>query len=170
MEQFKKLEQSHVEAIIADSPVVHMSREVSEGTAEPAPPEVLYRRGRTSTICTFVLTGKVVVRAGKDGESEFRVMRERGRGVGGERGGALSVNLVHSNPSVVVSVRHESALKVAAPPIVISNVACSWVVRYAVFLRRYFYRAAFRSCRPQFQLQLLTDVWALGRGSDKFRS
>lgn len=90
IEQFKNLEQSHVEAIIADSPVVHVSREVSEGTAEPAPPEVLYRRGRTSTVCTFVLTGKVVVRAGKDGESEFWGMREKAtEGEGGGKGGGV---------------------------------------------------------------------------------
>lgn len=37
------------------------------GRAEPAPAEVLYRRGRTSTMCTLILTGKVVVLAGRDG-------------------------------------------------------------------------------------------------------
>lgn len=38
------------------------------GRAEPAPAEVLYRRGRTSTMCTLILTGKVVVLAGRDGQ------------------------------------------------------------------------------------------------------
>lgn len=38
------------------------------GRAEPAPSEVLYRRGRTSTMCTLILTGKVVILAGRDGQ------------------------------------------------------------------------------------------------------
>lgn len=36
--------------------------------AEPGPAEVLYRRGRTSTMCTLILTGKANIIAGKDGE------------------------------------------------------------------------------------------------------
>lgn len=35
--------------------------------SEPAPAEVLYRRGRTSTMCTLILTGKAIVLAGRDG-------------------------------------------------------------------------------------------------------
>lgn len=41
------------------------------GRAEPAPAEVLYRRGRTSTMCTLILTGKVVVLAGRDGACDM---------------------------------------------------------------------------------------------------
>lgn len=64
-----------MQAIIASSPVVNIAREVSQGTRDPAPPEVLYRRGRTSAVCTLILTGKVVVVAGKDGEYSFWLSR-----------------------------------------------------------------------------------------------
>ncbi|CAM9806339.1 unnamed protein product [Ascophyllum nodosum] len=65
--QFKDVKIEHVEAIIAASPVVDIYKEAQGRTAEPVPAEVLYRRGRTSTMCTVILTGKVVVLAGKDG-------------------------------------------------------------------------------------------------------
>eukprot|EP00752_Nemacystus_decipiens_P008951 g7992.t1 len=66
--QFGGVNMSHVESIIAASPVVEVNKEDKHmGRAEPAPAEVLYRRGRTSTMCTLILTGKVVVLAGRDG-------------------------------------------------------------------------------------------------------
>ncbi|CAM9429313.1 unnamed protein product [Pylaiella littoralis] len=66
--QFESVNVSHVESIIAASPVVEVSKEDKHmGRAEPAPSEVLYRRGRTSTMCTLILTGKVVILAGRDG-------------------------------------------------------------------------------------------------------
>eukprot|EP00903_Cladosiphon_okamuranus_P010078 g9546.t1 len=66
--QFEGVSVDHVESIIAASPVVEVNREDKHmGRAEPAPAEVLYRRGRTSTMCTLILTGKVVVLAGRDG-------------------------------------------------------------------------------------------------------
>ncbi|CAM9598856.1 unnamed protein product [Ectocarpus sp. 12 AP-2014] len=67
-QQFEGINVSHVESIIAASPVVEVSKEDKHtGRSEPAPAEVLYRRGRTSTMCTLILTGKVVVLAGRDG-------------------------------------------------------------------------------------------------------
>ncbi|CAM9222366.1 unnamed protein product, partial [Hapterophycus canaliculatus] len=66
--QFEGVNVSHVESIIAASPVVEVNKgDKHMGRAEPAPAEVLYRRGRTSTMCTLILTGKVVVLAGRDG-------------------------------------------------------------------------------------------------------
>ncbi|CAM9938289.1 unnamed protein product [Ectocarpus sp. 12 AP-2014] len=67
--QFEGINVSHVESIIAASPVVEVNKEDKHtGRSEPAPAEVLYRRGRTSTMCTLILTGKVVVLAGRDGQ------------------------------------------------------------------------------------------------------
>ncbi|CAM9396109.1 unnamed protein product [Scytosiphon promiscuus] len=67
-QQFEGVNVSHVESIIAASPVVEVNKgDKHMGRAEPAPAEVLYRRGRTSTMCTLILTGKVVVLAGRDG-------------------------------------------------------------------------------------------------------
>ncbi|CAM9989171.1 unnamed protein product [Ectocarpus fasciculatus] len=67
-QQFEGINVSHVESIIAASPVVEVNKEDTHtGRSEPAPAEVLYRRGRTSTMCTLILTGKVVVLAGRDG-------------------------------------------------------------------------------------------------------
>lgn len=48
--------------------VCTMRQDKHTGRSEPAPAEVLYRRGRTSTMCTLILTGKVVVLAGRDGQ------------------------------------------------------------------------------------------------------
>lgn len=47
--------------------MINLRQDKHTGRAEPAPAEVLYRRGRTSTMCTLILTGKVVVLAGRDG-------------------------------------------------------------------------------------------------------
>ena len=52
-------------AIINRSSVLELARKAPEGVP-PLPDDVLYRRGKTSTFCTLVLSGKLVVLAGKD--------------------------------------------------------------------------------------------------------
>ena len=47
------------------SSVLELARKAPEGVP-PLPDDVLYRRGKTSTFCTLVLSGKLVVLAGKD--------------------------------------------------------------------------------------------------------
>lgn len=66
--QFNVAARHLLHRIAAVRSVVVRWKQSTLSTAEPSPAEVLYRRGRTSTMCTLVLTGKVFVQAGKDGE------------------------------------------------------------------------------------------------------
>ncbi|CAM9847931.1 unnamed protein product [Chrysoparadoxa australica] len=65
--QFKTLTTDQVTDIVMASPVIDMKRSAKDGVAEPAMEDVLYRRGKASTTCTLVLTGKLKVAAAKDG-------------------------------------------------------------------------------------------------------
>ena len=64
-EKTKDLSNAEVRAIINRSSVLELARKAPEGVP-PLPDDVLYRRGKTSTFCTLVLSGKLVVLAGKD--------------------------------------------------------------------------------------------------------
>ncbi|KAG5182278.1 hypothetical protein JKP88DRAFT_269955 [Tribonema minus] len=65
VEQFGALSKEAVTAVVAASTVVTLRREASAGAA-PAAADYLYRRGRVSTACTLVLTGRLTVAAGRD--------------------------------------------------------------------------------------------------------
>ena len=64
-EKTRELSDAEVRAIINRSSVLELERKAPPG-AQPLPDDVLYRRGKVSTFCTLVLSGKLAVLAGKD--------------------------------------------------------------------------------------------------------
>ena len=68
----EKMSLLEVQEIISQCPVVDVTRQ-SHGdliaSNRPVPEDILYRRGKMSNTCTLILSGKVVILAGKD---EFR--------------------------------------------------------------------------------------------------